>query len=596
LKTVVLCLIFALHFVPFSALAIDPKVDSFLKRVSVKTYDCPSDDMVPELEAFLLNDGISQKQHLRLQVQKAHWLICVGKFNEAKSLLMSTIENPQLPKDSQAFASAIYQIGFIFDVQEDAERCDYYQRAQNLAKDRFNDIYLSAQLGQITVCSNSDNEEGNDIGQKLGSLFSLLEEFLAKNDKPAIAHIHNNIGLLYGSIGQNSLAAEQYEKSYLIGLDVYEEKNQIAPLISLISAHMSSGNFEQAKLRTDQLKKANLQVNTPLSNTWVHFAEARYFYKTGDFESLKDSLAKWQVFQQQISNEQMLAIFGWYETALCLHEQNRDCVRDYLETVKSKPSAYQPSMNKGSDYLTFMVNSQLFLGDIPAAKDSFERLSLIIRERAMAQQKSAMVLGVAKLHSEILTLEASLADAERQRYQSMIVIVLGILAVVLIAYFLVGKRYLRKISSDPLTGLRNEHAALSEIKSVSVPTAGKTNALALFDLRNFTKVNSEFGHMTGELALKSVADCLKNVTRERDIVGRLGADQFVVCLKNTEDAIAKEFFQRIQDALEKIDVNTGTGQRINIDSSMSMYTTVESFKDLDEVLIDMRDSLIYTDK
>ena len=189
-------LVIGLSFIHSNSQADTKDVDKFIQGVSVKTYDCPNSDMVPELDGLLQDTRLPIQQTFRLSVLKAHWLICVGKYKQGNELLQSFINNGELDTFSRAYARATYQIGFVLDVQELPQRCDFYREAELLAKNRFNDIYLSAQLGQITVCNN----EGSDIGKKLGKLFILLEEFTNKKDKQAIAHIHNNIGLLYGGI------------------------------------------------------------------------------------------------------------------------------------------------------------------------------------------------------------------------------------------------------------------------------------------------------------------------------------------------------------------------------------------------------------
>ena len=563
------------------------EVDEFIQNTGVKTYDCPENDMVPELNKLLEQADLSAQQIFRLNVQKAHWLICIGKYSQANELLLRFINDSEVDTSSRAYASATYQIGFVFDVQELPQRCDYYRKAEKLAKDRFNDIHLSAQLGQITVCNNA----GSDIGKKLGRLFTLLEESTNKKDKQAIAHIHNNIGLLYGGIGQNALAADAYEKAYLIGLEVYEKKNKIAPLISLISAYMGTGNFEKANEMIEQLRLANLEVNTPLSNIWLQFAKARYFYLTGNFEGLRASLWKWKVFKKEVSSKQMDGLYAFYSAAMCLHDEDEACLRAYLESVGNDDSGRKTGLSTNKHYLSFMVEANLFLQDIPAAKLNFKQFSDVITKKVFSQQASGQILGVAKLHNQVSTLEANLAAAKRQQIESMMMIAVVTITLLTLAYFAFCRRFLQRISTDPLTGLRNEHSALAQIKRIGRPSNGKTNALALFNVQNFAEVNSQFGHMTGKLALKSVAECLKHVTRERDVVGRIGGDQFIVCLKNIEEVIANAFFERIQHALEQTAFSSGTGESINIDSTMSTYLSADKFDDLDEVLNDMRDSL-----
>jgi diguanylate cyclase (GGDEF)-like protein len=139
--------------------------------------------------------------------------------------------------------------------------------------------------------------------------------------------------------------------------------------------------------------------------------------------------------------------------------------------------------------------------------------------------------------------------------------------------------------------LSNEQTLLAQLKRVPGAKKGRTNALALCDVSNFSRINHPFGSVPGDLALKQVAKCLDKITRDDDIVGRIGAQQFIVCLKGIDEILAKEFFDRIQDGLQESVFQTEQGQRFNIESNMSIYMTMERFHDLDEVLSDMRHSL-----
>ncbi len=571
-------------FLLFSGTGIAGEVSDFLNKANVKTYDCPDDSFVPQLENLLSSKQITPLELINLNVYKSHWLICVGKNAQAKSILDRILEQDKIDKKSRSYASLLYQLGFIYDVNDDPKRCDYYRQSEKRAKDKFNDIHLSSQLGLITVC----DQDKQSLGVKLGRLFALVKMYTAKKDIESLAHIHNNIGLLYSSIGQNALAAEQYEKSYRLGLTVYEEKNQLAPLISVITAYSGSGDYENAMLMIEELGRGNIKVNTPLTNSWYHYALSRHFYRTDNYEALRNSLAKWKIFLAQISNQQMKKLHEWYSAALCLHDQDKACVEAFMLAQQDIATALPTRLSKHIHYIAFLVKAHLFLGDIDAAQQSFTRYSTSMFEKAKEQQKSARVLGVANLHNEILALEESLADAKANQLQGILLIVLIILLLAGFVYFTIGRNYLKTLGTDKLTGLQNEQSVLSLIKRVKPPLNGKVNALALFDVNNFTEVNSQFGYMTGEDLLKSVANCLKKVTRDKDIVGRIGTDQFIVCLKNIDEKTANELFERILDALTHVAFDYGSGESVNARSSMSVYSSQNDFSDLDDVLIEIR--------
>ncbi|MEP4190669.1 MAG: bifunctional diguanylate cyclase/phosphodiesterase, partial [Sneathiella sp.] len=58
----------------------------------------------------------------------------------------------------------------------------------------------------------------------------------------------------------------------------------------------------------------------------------------------------------------------------------------------------------------------------------------------------------------------------------------------------------------------------------------KSIGLLLIDLDDFKQVNDTYGHPTGDMLLKQVADRLQNSIRETDLVARLGGDEFGIAL------------------------------------------------------------------
>ena len=126
---------------------------------------------------------------------------------------------------------------------------------------------------------------------------------------------------------------------------------------------------------------------------------------------------------------------------------------------------------------------------------------------------------------------------------------------------------------------------------VKAPIDKKVNACALRDLSNFTAVNATHSYKAGELILKQVTECLLHVTREKDIAGRIGAEQFIVCLVNIEDAVAKELFGRIKKVLADERFISSSGEKVDVLSNMYVYSSVTSLSDIDEVLAEIRSVL-----
>lgn len=85
------------------------------------------------------------------------------------------------------------------------------------------------------------------------------------------------------------------------------------------------------------------------------------------------------------------------------------------------------------------------------------------------------------------------------------------------------------------------------------------SALLLIDLDSFKKVNDEFGHLTGDAMLRSVATVLRDATRGSDLVGRFGGDEFVMLLPSTSSDDAVTVARRIRERLRGIVVSGAGG-------------------------------------
>jgi diguanylate cyclase (GGDEF)-like protein len=137
----------------------------------------------------------------------------------------------------------------------------------------------------------------------------------------------------------------------------------------------------------------------------------------------------------------------------------------------------------------------------------------------------------------------------------------------------------------------NARGALKRIADLDTPSKGKANALAIFDVGNFKELNRQVGAAQSDVILKDIAKIFQSKTRKSDILGRFAPEQFIICLKDVEEEIAKSFFDRIHKAVESTSLGIRQGEDINIRSSMSIFISQEKFDDLDSVLDEMLMSL-----
>ena len=124
---------------------------------------------------------------------------------------------------------------------------------------------------------------------------------------------------------------------------------------------------------------------------------------------------------------------------------------------------------------------------------------------------------------------------------------------------------------DALTGLIN-YAFLTSLLEHALVRASRresTVVLMFVDLDGFKVVNDTFGHATGDLVLKAVAQRVQNKLRQEDSLARLGGDEFVILL---EEVKSRDGAMRVaQLALDQINgiVEAG-GHPISISASIGI--------------------------
>jgi len=136
----------------------------------------------------------------------------------------------------------------------------------------------------------------------------------------------------------------------------------------------------------------------------------------------------------------------------------------------------------------------------------------------------------------------------------------------------------REALMDPLTHLWNRRGASVLLKGAfaSADQRGTSIALALLDLDNFKRINDTHGHQTGDEVLRRVASRLLSAVRGDDSICRLGGDEFLVLMGDTDAAIASRVAERIRTAITDTAIPTRDG---SITVSVSVGCTIRQPRD-----------------
>jgi diguanylate cyclase len=110
-------------------------------------------------------------------------------------------------------------------------------------------------------------------------------------------------------------------------------------------------------------------------------------------------------------------------------------------------------------------------------------------------------------------------------------------------------------ASDPLTGALSRRAILPLIeKSVKrAARKGVPSCVAMIDLDWFKSINDRFGHLIGDQVLRRVVERIRECSRDSDVIGRWGGEEFVLLMQNADQNGGTRLVERIRVALSAAD-------------------------------------------
>jgi diguanylate cyclase (GGDEF)-like protein len=134
----------------------------------------------------------------------------------------------------------------------------------------------------------------------------------------------------------------------------------------------------------------------------------------------------------------------------------------------------------------------------------------------------------------------------------------------------------RQADSDPLTGLRHHRPFEERLAAARV---GRTAVLAI-DVDQFKRINDEFGHQAGDIALVSVAGALRSVLRGEDELYRIGGDEFAVVIDVNGPAEVVTIARRLLEAARRVGHTISVGAALNLDGEIGRETLSRADKAL----------------
>jgi diguanylate cyclase (GGDEF)-like protein len=124
---------------------------------------------------------------------------------------------------------------------------------------------------------------------------------------------------------------------------------------------------------------------------------------------------------------------------------------------------------------------------------------------------------------------------------------------------------LQKAFEDETTGLLNLRYLQERLREEQqrIRRRGGCCAVLYLDLDHFKRVNDLFGHPTGNLVLREIAQTMKALVRASDALGRAGGDEFIVVMPETTAEEARDVAERLCRGVAEFSCEVGPDKSVD---------------------------------
>lgn len=147
---------------------------------------------------------------------------------------------------------------------------------------------------------------------------------------------------------------------------------------------------------------------------------------------------------------------------------------------------------------------------------------------------------------------------------------------------------------DALTGLANRRVFDERIQDImhGARRYKRSLTMASLDLDFFKQINDNLGHQTGDTVLRQVADVFRNAIRSTDLLVRIGGDEFLLVMDDTDLASGRILADRLCKAVSDMGIWADEDTKLGVSIGMTQWKKEESLSEWMERV----DDILYSAK
>ncbi|HSE43231.1 MAG TPA: tetratricopeptide repeat-containing diguanylate cyclase, partial [Acidobacteriota bacterium] len=394
----------------------------------------------------------------------------------------------------------------------------------------------------------------------------------------------NNIGVVYGRLGDNKKALDHLEKSLELRKKLEVQKDVASSLNNIGDVYMKLGKFEKSL----ELYQQSLEISkgtgdkSQIAGTMKNIGDAYLNLGRLDLadKNLNDALRLTQEVEDQGNR-----VLTMVSLSALNRKRGHFSEAEKLSMEALKMASALPGKERVRQVLQELVAAQEGAGNYAEALATHKKFkevndSIYTDERArrLALLESSYELEKREADIEKLKRDQAVQNLHFQRERSQRNALLGILIFLGIVGFLIHRKRIeaaritdRLSLTDPLTGLRNrrfvEHTidydlATSIRKYQDALREGTApykadHIFLVIDLDDFDLIKKQYGRTASDDVIRQIAEILPKGCRTTDTIVRWDKEEFIIIARFTTRNFAGIIAERFRSMIESADLKIG---------------------------------------
>jgi diguanylate cyclase (GGDEF)-like protein len=434
--------------------------------------------------------------------------------------------------------------------------------------------------------------------------FELLEHNLAKikGYGDTSIKITSYLRLINAYLDMGAYAeAKRYAEIVLSLNQGQMKREQCYALVLLSYSELNLKHFQQAKQQFEQTKTFCNEHHSPLIVAMAVKGLGMLAIEQADFSKavtyLEDALVKYAMFDFdfEILRSEVLLARAYYQTkqfdkALLLAEKvNRIAIEpSNLEPKKQANDVLASLADKAGDFkqayqyqvIASALGQQLI--DDKRLKENAYQMA-----RFDSAEKNRELMSLQQEH-QLLSKQQELVNREASSslmFTTLMAGVIACLSLLLLAAWLQRNQFRKQVQRDGLTGIYNRATGqeLAEVEFIDCLTKKTDFVVTVLDLDAFKLINDQFGHATGDWALKKVSHLIDEQINSNEIFTRMGGEEFAIFSPALTLAQAMTRANKFRLDIATIDTRH-TGHYFTVNASFGISTIESDDLSLDPLL------------